>query len=249
MAKKIPIPRGFKTAAGRYSIRQLGAKYEVSTETVRRWMQEAGIEKTGKAFRAWTPEEDERLRKLVMDDGLRISEAAARLGRTTKATSARAKRLGVRVQNYRNWSEEEEAELRRLAEAGETVKTAAGMLGRTENAVRQTACRLGVRFRRPTREEQERDKNREREEKTSPAAASGTLCWRCENAVPDPVRGKGCPWSKRGTPVDGWDAIRTSKAVDGESFFVRACPGFEPDKPHGENPRLYDGWRQLMEQR
>ncbi|MGM9615700.1 MAG: hypothetical protein ACI3W7_09285 [Oscillospiraceae bacterium] len=248
MAKKIPIPRGFKTAAGQYSIRQLAIRYHVSTETVRRWMQEAGVEKTGKAVKAWTPEEDEQLRKLVMDDGLYISEAAPLLGRTTDAAEARARRLGLWCQRYRNWSEEEERELRQLAEAGETVRSAARLLGRTENAVRQMACKLCVRFRRPTRAEEEREEYREREEDTSPAAASGTLCWQCENAVPDPERGKGCPWSKSGKPVDGWDAIRTSKAVDGESYFVRACPSFEPDKPREEARLSYEAYRRLMEE-
>lgn len=248
MANKKPIPRGFRTATDRYSIRQLAAKYHVSTKTVRRWMQEIGKGATGRAVRVWTPEEDEQLRKLIVDDGLYLSEAASVLGRTTSATEARAQRLGIHRERYKNWSDEEESELRNLAEAGENVRSAARLLGRTENAVRQKACEMGVRFRRPTWAEQER-KKQEREEKPSPAAATGTLCWRCENAVPDPYRGKGCPWSKSGTPVDGWDAIRTSKAVDGESYFVRACPCFEPDRPQTDTGRLYEGWRQLMEER
>lgn len=238
MAKKIPIPRGFKTAAGRYSVRQLAIRYHVSTETVRRWMQEAGIEKTGKAVKVWTPEEDEQLRKLVMDDGLYISEAAPLLGRTPKAAMARARQLGIRSQNYKNWSHEEEQELRRLMDAGEGILTAAKMLGRTEGAVRTKANLMGLHMKRMP----------EKEQNTPKEAASGTLCWQCENAVPDPERGKGCPWSKSGTPVDGWDAIRTSKSEDGESYYVRACPSFEPDKPREAAKLSYEAYRRLMEE-
>lgn len=33
-----------------------------------------------------------------------------------------------------------------------------------------------------------------------------TLCWFCQNAVPD-NDGHGCEWSRHGNPVDGWDVM------------------------------------------
>ena len=30
-----------------------------------------------------------------------------------------------------------------------------------------------------------------------------TLCWTCENSVPNPETGKGCSWSRKLIPVEG----------------------------------------------
>lgn len=195
--------------------------------------------KAGGAARAWTPEEDERLRKLVEADGLYVSAAAPLLGRTPRAAMARARKLGLRSQDYKNWSHEEEQELRRLAEAGEDLSTAAKILGRTEGAVRVKARRMGL-LRMKMVPEKERDEPKN--------AETGTLCWRCENAVPDPERGTGCPWSISGKPVDGWDAVRTFKSGAGDCYYVRACPGFEPDRPREAIRVPYEAYRRLMEE-
>lgn len=53
-----------------------------------------------------------------------------------------------------------------------------------------------------------------------------TLCWGCKNAV------CGCSWVD-GKPVEGWDAEKTIvKDVDGdyESYLVKACPEYVPDR-------------------
>lgn len=41
-------------------------------------------------------------------------------------------------------------------------------------------------------------------------ACGGTLCWKCENAVPSSDGTRGCPWSTQLKPVDGWDAVESS---------------------------------------
>ena len=59
-----------------------------------------------------------------------------------------------------------------------------------------------------------------------------TLCWSCQRAV------KECPWSANFEPVDGWDAIETKVMGPYDaipSFFVKACPLYEPDPP--EQPK------------
>lgn len=62
-----------------------------------------------------------------------------------------------------------------------------------------------------------------------------TLCWRCQNAVPDGPFG--CSWSERLEPVDGWEAIETTaNRYDGgalrkvKSALVLDCPEFIPDE-------------------
>ena len=63
-----------------------------------------------------------------------------------------------------------------------------------------------------------------------------TLCWSCDKAT------GGCSWSKQFKPVPGWDAVRNdvlvqygsgehSKRLYDESYVVKACPEFVPDKP------------------
>lgn len=67
--------------------------------------------------------------------------------------------------------------------------------------------------------------------KTCSNNVSGSLCWYCENAVPNPRTHKGCSWSRDFKPVDGWEAISVTiptygKIHDCESFCVISCPEF-----------------------
>jgi hypothetical protein len=64
----------------------------------------------GKTGKAWTIEEDERLRAMVIS-GANLVDIAASLGRTEKATQARAyslrlllRRIGVRRRGLSRWS-------------------------------------------------------------------------------------------------------------------------------------------------
>jgi hypothetical protein len=64
----------------------------------------------GKSGRAWTIEEDERLRKMIIS-GVHLVDIAMSLGRTEKATQARAyslrlllRRIGVRRRSPSRWS-------------------------------------------------------------------------------------------------------------------------------------------------
>ena len=51
-----------------------------------------------------------------------------------------------------------------------------------------------------------------------------TLCWDCKN-----TNGDVCSWfSKEMKPVEGWTA-KLNPTVDGISYFVIACPGFEKE--------------------
>ena len=42
-----------------------------------------------------------------------------------------------------------------------------------------------------------------------------TLCWQCENAVPN-HKGRGCEWSRRFRPVPGWTAQEMCGSLPGE---------------------------------
>ena len=65
-----------------------------------------------------------------------------------------------------------------------------------------------------------------------------TLCWGCGNAVPDAEGERGCPWSREGRPVEGWEAERRDILVQAtkptgekkriESYCVITCPAFVP---------------------
>lgn len=70
---------------------------------------------------------------------------------------------------------------------------------------------------------------------------SATLCWRCQNAVPD-RKGHGCSWSRSFVPVKGWTVTVRDKRQD-RSYTVLECPEFVPDEdpePGGvtEAPKL-----------
>lgn len=57
-----------------------------------------------------------------------------------------------------------------------------------------------------------------------------TLCWACRNAVPDRRGEKGCNWSRKKKPVDGWEATptecRVTRGLTVPSFHVKSCPEF-----------------------
>ena len=65
-----------------------------------------------------------------------------------------------------------------------------------------------------------------------------TICWACGNAVPDAEGERGCPWSREGRPVEGWEAERRDIRIQPrrpgeerravESYQVITCPVFVP---------------------
>lgn len=59
-------------------------------------------------------------------------------------------------------------------------------------------------------------------EKTSPL----TICWSCVHSLPNPQRGRGCSWSVKHKPVEGWTAEQTN--VNGRvSYRVIKCPKYK----------------------
>lgn len=91
----------------------------------------------------------------------------------------------------------------------------------------------------------EYEKDEEEECEDGNLRAESTLCWDCQNAVPDGERG--CPWSESLTPVPGWIAEKTKhlqqytvggKVVrrDIESYCVLECPMFLRDEPRADEP-------------
>lgn len=58
-----------------------------------------------------------------------------------------------------------------------------------------------------------------------------SLCWCCENAVPDKEGLKGCEWSMYKQPVKGWRVVEAAEyhMADGricKSYKVSSCPKF-----------------------
>lgn len=56
-----------------------------------------------------------------------------------------------------------------------------------------------------------------------------TLCWYCQNAVPD-AYGNGCSWSRKLHPVDGWRATERTLMYDYKpkvSYIVHWCPEYK----------------------
>jgi hypothetical protein len=64
-----------------------------------------------------------------------------------------------------------------------------------------------------------------------------TICWRCLNAVPNKAGTRGCSWSRKFIPVEGWTAEATTIYCQHgknpsnytESYVVRSCPEFISD--------------------
>lgn len=71
--------------------------------------------------------------------------------------------------------------------------------------------------------------------------SNSSICWTCQNAVPEVKRGKqyGCSWSRCLEPVEGWEAIPVMKATaDGAlkagTYRVKECPEYIPDEDKAE---------------
>lgn len=60
-----------------------------------------------------------------------------------------------------------------------------------------------------------------------------------------PGGARGCPWSRAGKPVEGWQAlrrdlrVRTGSEERTESYLVLRCPLFQPDPPRARLARTY----------
>ena len=79
------------------------------------------------------------------------------------------------------------------------------------------------------------DSCRERaQQKKGERVENSTICWHCIHAVPDPIKGYGCSWSRCFKPVEGWTADETIMKQAGgkttKSYCVRACPQFKSDR-------------------
>lgn len=74
-----------------------------------------------------------------------------------------------------------------------------------------------------------------------------TLCWQCKNAVPSIVKNRGCNWSRKLEPVEGWDAEETVVGAirdmdKAKGFRVISCPEFiddnEPEEEEDEQSNI-----------
>jgi hypothetical protein len=59
-----------------------------------------------------------------------------------------------------------------------------------------------------------------------------SLCWCCENAVPDKDGKRGCEWSRYKQPVEGWEVSQVARVQDAKgrlvpSYTVARCPKFK----------------------
>lgn len=66
-----------------------------------------------------------------------------------------------------------------------------------------------------------------------PGKKIDTICWYCENAVPQIKDGeyiRGCSWSIGFVPVPGWEASTFRRACKGkvekETYCVEKCPKY-----------------------
>lgn len=57
-----------------------------------------------------------------------------------------------------------------------------------------------------------------------------TICWKCQNAVPNPETGTGCCWMEDLKPVPGWEATKRYISDTGIAYNVISCPMFKEDK-------------------
>lgn len=69
-----------------------------------------------------------------------------------------------------------------------------------------------------------------KEKRQAEQSSKQTLCWRCKNSVPDRYGERGCPWSRKRQPVEGWTAqerrLKVSNHLTVTSYNVRECPLF-----------------------
>lgn len=208
MNKKRPVPRGFRKDAKTMTQYQLSVKYSASVKTVRRWLDKIGIDR---GYARWSDEEDEMLRKLFFEQGLSLAEIGRRMNRPPSTVGKHVSSVRVGAVRGKPWSAEELTALREMAEAGFTVEEIAQELSRGESSIRYMADKRKLTIARKPKE-------------------SGTLCWRCLNAVPNPKTGAGCSWSRSFQPVPGWDAeerpLNNPRGEDIQSYFVKKCPLF-----------------------
>lgn len=96
----------------------------------------------------WTPAEDEILRRLWVTPGVSRRQVAEAIGRTEKATKARAEQLrlpmGAPTVAMADWPAEMLDEFRRLAPTGVGKKQIARLLGISYSQVRNASRRYGV---------------------------------------------------------------------------------------------------------
>lgn len=213
--KKRPVPRGFRKDAETMTQYQLSVKYSASKHTVKRWIDKLGIDR---GYARWTDEEDETLRKLHFEQGLSLAEIGRRMNRPPSTVSKHVSAVRVGAVRGKPWSAEELVALREMAEAGFTIEDIAKELKRGESSIRHMADKRKLTIARNPSE-------------------SGTLCWRCKNAVPNPATGAGCDWSRSFKPVSGWDAeerpLKNPDCGAVQSFFVKSCPNFDAEEKRG----------------
>jgi hypothetical protein len=96
----------------------------------------------------WTADDDERLRKLS-EEGLNARSISERLKRTPDAIRMRSKLLHipiVKAINGTSWSSDEDAQLRKLAQAGLSVSEIATDIRRSNSMVRRRADKLQIKI-------------------------------------------------------------------------------------------------------
>lgn len=86
-------------------------------------------------------------------------------------------------------------------------------------------------------------RGRGKKAKTPRNIPSAQLCWKCQNAVPSIYTKRGCNWSIKFEPVEGWTATETERDRNGQQGYrITACPEFVPDeeKPKPKKPEQTD---------
>lgn len=90
-----------------------------------------------------------------------------------------------------------------------------------------------------------RPPNRRRERIPQEHKKTMTICWECRNAVPDEEGKRGCSWSRKLEPVEGWQAVESTVVrYDGGhkreimSALVLECPQFKADEKPKTEPFL-----------
>lgn len=68
----------------------------------------------------------------------------------------------------------------------------------------------------------------EKERYTATAHRPGdSMCWCCEHSIPTADGKRGCEWSLKRKPVEGWKADKHKHSDGTVSFNVRTCPSFK----------------------
>lgn len=98
-------------------------------------------------YKRWTDTEEKVLAEMVAN-GRPHAEIAELLGRTTRAVSVHASKVGAVRRPYRQWTTGERSRLRDLADGTRTSKQVAAEMGRSVNSVEGMAWIMGVSFKR-----------------------------------------------------------------------------------------------------